>query len=116
MEKCVSNFNRMIEKEESIKKKKLKNTKHGRSKNGFSKRPLTLLEFQKFIGFMFATVTRVEFDVNLWKYTNSSSHFLVLLQILADLWTDIVSKRSESIFMSVSQKPNNQYNILEIGL
>ena len=65
----------MIEKEESIKKKKLKNTKHGRNKNGFSTRPLTLLEFQKFIGLMFASVTRIESGVNLWKYTNSSSHF-----------------------------------------
>lgn len=67
MKKCVDNFNRMVEKEMKLKLRDLYQKKNWRYKNNKYFKFLTLREFQVFIGLLFASTTRAESGISLWR-------------------------------------------------
>ena len=74
MKICVKIFNQMVM--HKISKKLTSRTHHRqwRYKNNYFKE-LTLHEFQVFIGLIYASSTRAESGINLWRSSRTSKHY-----------------------------------------
>ena len=103
MKICVKIFNQMVM--HKISKKLTSRTHHRqwRYKNNYFKE-LTLHEFQVFIGLIYASSTRAESGINLWRSSRTSKHYFNAPANFGEYMNLHRFKLFENGFISVSQK------------
>ena len=103
MKICVENFNEMVMHKISKNLTSRTHRRQWRNKNDYFKE-LTLRQFQVFIGLIYASSTRAESGINLWRSSRTTKHYFNTWANFGEYITSIGSKLFKNGSISVLQK------------
>ena len=103
MKICVENFNEMVMHKISKNLTSRTHRRQWRNKNDYFKE-LTLRQFQVFIGLIYASSTRAESGINLWRSSRTTKHYFNAWANFGEYITSIGSKLFKNGSISVLQK------------